>query len=79
MFNAIENDTKIYLKQVLKTVFIGLFWMFANVIIGIFYEFGFVDNSLSIGNIVYFILAFISLVFLILYFIKLWRKPKIKN
>jgi hypothetical protein len=72
MFDKIEPETRKYLKKVMNTLFIGLFWMFANVIFGIFLECGFVEGALSLKNIVYYGLALATLVWLIRYFVRLW-------
>lgn len=73
MFDTVDPQTKLYLKKVMKTIFIGLFWMMANVVAGIFFELGFVDGTLSTANIIYFAISLITLVFLIRFFIKLWK------
>jgi ABC-type spermidine/putrescine transport system permease subunit II len=72
MFDKIEPETRKYLKKVLNTLFIGLFWMFANVIFGIFLEYGFVQGAFTLKNIIYYSVALTTLVWLISYFIKLW-------
>jgi hypothetical protein len=75
MTDLIEPETKRYLKKIMQTVFVGLFWMFANVIVGIFLELGFVNNGLTLSNILYFSISFITLVLLVWYFIKMWSAP----
>jgi hypothetical protein len=76
MLDTIEPETKRYLKKVMQTVFVGLFWMFAQVIAGIFFELGFVQNGFSVGNIIYYILFIASLSWLIFYFYKMWKDGK---
>ncbi len=73
MSDFMEPETRKYLKKVMQTVFVGLFWMFANVVCGIFLELGFVEKSLSLGNIIYFTIALTTLVLLVRYFIKMWK------
>jgi hypothetical protein len=73
MFDKVEPEARHYLKQVMRTIFIGLFWMFAQVIAGIFFEFGFVDGGLSTANIIYYTIFVITLVALIFYFVKVWQ------
>jgi hypothetical protein len=79
MLDTIEPETKRYLKNVMTTVFVGLFWMFANVIAGIYFELAFIQGKLNIGNIIYFAIALVSFIFLVRYFIKMWTTTKKEN
>jgi hypothetical protein len=74
MFDRVEPETRLFLKKIMNTLFIGLFWMFAQVIFGIFLEFGFIQNGFSITNMIYYTLLLASLAWLIYYMYKLWNK-----
>lgn len=74
MFDKVEPEARHYLKQVMRTIFVGLFWMFAQVIAGIFFELGFVKGGLSTTNIIYYGIFIITLIALIFYFVKVWQR-----
>lgn len=76
MFDTIEPETKSYLKKIMTTVFVGLFWMFGGVIAGIFFELGFVENGWSIGNVIFYTSFLGTMIWLILYFKKMWKGGK---
>ncbi len=70
--DAIDPETKAYLKRILNTVFIGLFWMMAQVVLGIFLEYGLLGESVSLPNVLYYAFFIITLFFLARYYIKIW-------
>ncbi len=74
MATVFDPETTAYLKRILNTVFIGLFWMMAQVVFGIVLEYGFIGNKISIANIMYYSICIITLAALIYYFIKVWSK-----
>lgn len=73
MFDTMEPETKHYLKKVMNSLFIGLFWMFANVIAGIFLELGFIGKTVSTANIIYYSCLLISLFFLLRWYWRVWK------
>jgi ABC-type maltose transport system permease subunit len=73
MATVFDPETTAYLKRILNTVFIGLFWMMAQVVFGIFLEYGFIGSKISIANIIFYTILVISLAALVYYFIKIWK------
>ncbi len=79
MLQTVENDTKVYLKKIMTTIFVGLFWMFAHVIAGIFLGYALIGNKLNLGNYIYYSLLLVSFAWLIYYYIKLWKSDFVKK
>ena len=67
-----EPKIVIYLKRIVKTIFIGLLWMAINTKIGISNNYAFVDGKIKISNIIFYVWFVASLVALLIYFYKLW-------
>ncbi len=76
MFDTIEPETRDYLKKIMKSIFVGLFWMFANIMAGIFLECGFVGQKLSTTNIIFYTVLFVSFLFLIRWYYLIWKDGK---
>ncbi|HRH61459.1 MAG TPA: hypothetical protein PL045_12855 [Chitinophagaceae bacterium] len=70
-----EPEIKEFLKRVASSVFVGLLWMALNSTFGIMYDFAFIHDKLSLGNILYYIFFVASLTALIWYYIRQWKKP----
>ena len=64
-----------YLKRIIKTLVIGLVWMVINVRFGIMNNYAFIEDQISIGNIVYYIWFFSSSSFVAYYVYKIWKDP----
>jgi hypothetical protein len=73
MFSNIEQDTRQFLKRIVKTIFFGLFWMFAQVILGIFLQGGFIDKKPTIWNILFYLEFVVTFFFLARFYIKIWK------
>jgi hypothetical protein len=74
MSEKIDNVTKAYLKKVLKTMSVGLMWMFFNVIVGLAYEYAYIDGRATTGNIIFYIWFIISLTALVWWYVRLWSQ-----
>ena len=69
-----EPDTKDFLKKIIQSVFVGLSWMFVNMTAGIYFGLLFVYDSISIGNIIFYIFFVVSLAFLVWFYYKTWKR-----
>ncbi|HEY2721312.1 MAG TPA: hypothetical protein VGI82_06290 [Chitinophagaceae bacterium] len=74
MPQGMEPDTKKYLLRVLNSLFAGLLWMALNVLGGLYFGFAIVEKKLSISNILFFVWFLFSLLALLYYFFRIWRK-----
>ena len=70
----IEPEVKAFFKTIVSSVFLGLFWLMLNLTLGIYFGLLFIKGNISVGNIVYYLFALSSFVFLIRYYIKVWKK-----
>ena len=74
MFNKIEPEARAYLKKVFVTLAVGLLWMFANVVAGLGYGLALIEGKLSTTNIIFYAWLLLSLIALLLFFVKMWRR-----
>ena len=72
---VMEPEVKEYLRRIMYTVFIGFTWMALNSTFGIMFDFAFIHGSISAGNIIFYTWFLASFAGMLVFFIKLWRKP----
>ncbi len=70
-----EPGVKQYLIRILNTLALGLLWMAVNSTLGIMYDFAFVHEHVTTGNILFFIWFAISLTAYLWWVIRTWSKP----
>lgn len=70
-----EPEVKEFLKRIMYSLFMGLLWMALNSTFGIMFDFAFVHDSVSVGNIIFYIWFLASLAALIWFYVRLWKKP----
>ena len=70
-----EPGVREFLKRIMLTLFIGLFWLILNSTIGIMYNYAFFENSPSVGNILFYIWFIGSALTLYWYLQRMWNKP----
>jgi ABC-type maltose transport system permease subunit len=71
----LEPEVRAYLVRILNTMSLALIWMIINSTVGIMLEYAFIQGPISIGNILFYLWLIASTIALVLYLIKLWRKP----
>ncbi len=70
-----EPGVRTYLIRIVNTLSLGLLWMVVNSTLGIMYAFAYVDQQISLGNILFYIWFVISLVAYLIWVYRLWSKP----
>ncbi|MBG9375434.1 hypothetical protein I5907_04265 [Panacibacter sp. DH6] len=70
-----EPEVREFLKRVSMSLGIGLFWMILNSTFGIMFDFAFIHDSVTVGNIVFYIWFIASFAFLLWFIVRLWKKP----
>jgi phosphatidylglycerophosphate synthase len=70
-----EPGVKEYLVRILNTISIVGLCLMLNITAGIKYELAFVEEKLKWQNIAFYIFFLVSIISMILYMIKIWRKP----
>jgi len=68
-----DPDVRFFLLTIVQSISMVLLWMLLNMTIGIYYGFGFFDESPTLGNYIYGAAFLISFVFLIRYLKNKWR------
>jgi hypothetical protein len=72
--SGVEPEVKDFLKRIVSSVFLGLFWLMLSMTFGIYFGFLFISEKISLGNILFYAIFFISLFFLIKFYLKTWKK-----
>lgn len=72
-FDRIEPDTRRYLNKIFLTLVYSVTWLFANVVIGLIFEFAYLDEGIAAKNIIYYVVSATLLVLLIRWLAKTWR------
>ena len=70
-----EPGVRQYLIRILNTLSVGVLWMAINSTLGIMYDFAFVHDKISTGNILFYIWFISSLTVFLWWVIRLWSKP----
>lgn len=70
-----EPEVVEFLKRISTSIFVGLLWMGINSTFGIMYDYAFVHDTITLGNILFYIWFIISLPVLLWFYVHLWKKP----
>lgn len=68
-----EPDLREFFQRIVKSLSITVLWMLINMTLGIFFDFGFIHQAISVANILFYIFLLGSLYGLIRYLLKLWK------
>ncbi|MFP5043053.1 hypothetical protein [Parasediminibacterium sp. JCM 36343] len=68
-----EPQVAAFLKRILTTIGIVLFWMGINSTTGIMFGYGYIEGPVKAGNIIFYIWLVISLPLMVLWLRKLWK------
>jgi hypothetical protein len=71
--SSMEPEVREFLKKIVQSIFLGLFWLLINMTLGIYFELLFVDGRLRLSNIIFYLFFIGSLVLLIRFYIKTWK------
>ncbi len=69
-----DPEVKKYFRKVLFTVSYGLLWLMTMVALGIYHGFAYRDDKPLLHTILFYSFSAITLVLLIRYFYKTWKK-----
>ena len=70
-----EPGVKEYLLRIVNTISLGVVWMAINSTFGIMYDYAFIHEHITTGNIIFYIWFLISLVAFLWWLIRVWSKP----
>ncbi len=71
-----EPEVAAFLKRILTTIGIVLFWMGVNSTFGIMLGYAYIEGKVGLGNIIFYIWLIASIPLLIWYLIKLWKEQE---
>ena len=72
--STMEPEVRNFLKKIVSSIFMGLFWLMLNSILGIYFNLLFIETKISIGNIIFYIIFVGSLAALILFYYRTWKQ-----
>lgn len=72
-----ETETRAFLILIVNSIAWVMIWMLLNVIFGIYLEYGFFEGSPTWKNILYYVLAILSLIWVIRLLVKKWKAANI--
>ena len=70
-----EPGIKEFLKRISTSVGMCVIWIAINMTIGVKYGYAFFEDKIHWDNIIFYIWVIVSLAALVLFYIKLWKKP----
>ena len=68
-----DPEVAAYLKRILNTIGILLFWMGINISFGIMYGYAYFEQGLQLSNLIFYVWLLISTPLMIWYLRKIWR------
>lgn len=74
MSNGIEPEVRKFLSNVMFSIGAGLLWLMINMVLGIFLGWMFYLEKPTVGNYIFYIWFFVSLVALVILLFRMWRK-----
>jgi len=74
MEQGMEPDVKKYFRKILNSFSFGLLWLMSVVTAGLYFELGYRRDISVVYNILFYACFLISLIFLLWYFYRIWKK-----
>jgi hypothetical protein len=74
MPQGMEPEARKYLFKVLNSLSLGLLWLTLNVLGGLYWGYGIIEKRLSVYNILFFTWFVLSLLALLYYYYRIWKK-----
>jgi hypothetical protein len=74
MPQGMEPEARKYLYKVLNSLCFGLLWLMLNVLGGLYWGYAIIEQRLSFYNVLFFIWFAFSLLGLLYYYYRVWRK-----
>jgi len=71
-----DPEVAAFLKRILTTIGIVIFWMGMNSTFGIMLGYAYIEDKIEVGNIVFYIWFVISLPLMIWWLRKLWKEQE---
>jgi len=72
--SSMEPDVQDFLKKIVASLFAGLIWLIVNMTLGIYFGLFFIEDGWHAGNIICYIFAALTLVLLLRWQRRVWKK-----
>lgn len=72
--SGMDPGVKRYFRKIINSFSIGAMWLLSIATAGLFFGLGFAAEGLQWYNIVFYIIAIVSFIFLLIYFYRVWGK-----
>ncbi|GAO42812.1 hypothetical protein [Flavihumibacter petaseus] len=69
-----EQDAKDLLSRTILTISVGSLWLLINSTFGLGFGWFFFDRRPTLGNYIFYVWFLVTGVFLVLFFIRIWKK-----
>jgi uncharacterized membrane protein YcaP (DUF421 family) len=73
---AMEPEVTAFLIKIVQSISMVMLWMLVNMTIGIYYGLAFVENDITLSNVLYGIFLIASFLFLFIYLKRKWKDFK---
>ncbi|MBS1747414.1 MAG: hypothetical protein JST21_14700 [Bacteroidetes bacterium] len=70
-----EPEIREFFKRLSLCIGTIVIWMMINMIMGVKLGYAFFKGSIQLGNIVFYIWALVSFIFMVRIFFRIWKKP----
>jgi hypothetical protein len=74
MQNSWDPEVKNFFVKIINSIAFGLIWMIACVTAGLYFELGYANGKPVIYTVIFYFAAIVSLIFLVRYLIRTWKK-----
>jgi hypothetical protein len=71
--NQMEPEIALFLRRFATSIFTGILWMMINSTAGIMFDNAFIHESISLGNILFYIWLLASIPLMIWFYKRLWK------
>jgi hypothetical protein len=71
--SGMEPEIREFLKTVLKTISAGMLFLIFHMTIGLYFNWAFFEETMRIGNIIYYLFLTASIIYLLYYLKKIWQ------
>ncbi len=71
-----EPEVRRYFRKIVNSLVFGITWLMLIIGAGLFFDLAGIKNGVHWYNIVFYVVAFVSFIYLLIYFIRVWRGPK---
>lgn len=76
--SGMEPEIRDFLKTVLKTISAGMLFLIFHMTVGLYFNWAFFEESIRIGNMIYYLVLVGSLTYMLYYLKKIWKSKLLK-